>query len=559
MSLRLAETHRGSMSRARRQRSSRSRQRLFTLEGLEGRVLLSGNPTYYTVNLTSDTGASSGTNVYPTADTPSGDLLWAITQANANTNAAGSVITFDPTAFATPQTITLSSTLVLSELAGPEVIQGAGENLLTISGGDAVGVLQVDAGAVATLSGLTISGGNAANGGGINNGGTLTVTSSTISNNGANNKGGGIENRGLLTITGSTISNNTANNNGICCFLNDFGYGGGIDNSGTLTLIDSSIAENGFIDNGLGGGINNSGMLTVTGSTIANNGRGCCSFPQNGGGIENSGTLTLTNSTIAGNQTAGSAFGGGVDNFGTLMAVNTTIAFNGAAGLYDEAGGTATLDNTIVALNTYQSGGTYRVAYDDIAGGPVSSASAYNLIGIGGSGGLTNGSNGNLVGVADPRLAAGLASNGGQAQTIALLAGSPAIGAGSNALASEYSLTTDQRGAGFPRIVNGTVDIGAFESPVFGNRTVYTVNLTSDIEAFNGANAMTATSGDLLWAMTQANANTNPAGSVIEFDPAVFNSSSPKAITLTNTLELSEAPWPEVIQGPGASALTISG
>jgi hypothetical protein len=122
----------------------------------------------------------------------------------------------------------------------------------------------------------------------------------------------------------------------------------------------------------------------------------------------------------------------------------------------DVQAGTVTLDNSIVALNT-----------DDIAG-TVSSASAYNLIGTGGSGGLTNGTNGNLVGVANPGLdPTGLQNNGGPTQTIALLSNSPAIDAGSNALAVDPTtglpLTTDQRGAGFPRIVNGTVDIGAFE------------------------------------------------------------------------------------------------
>jgi hypothetical protein len=125
MSLRISSAHRLAIP-ARQQARARRRCRLWALEALEGRVLLSGSPTYYTVNLTSDTGASSGTDAYPTAGTPSGDLLWAVTQANANTNAAGSVIEFDPTVFATPQTITLSSTLVLSETAGPEVIEGPG-------------------------------------------------------------------------------------------------------------------------------------------------------------------------------------------------------------------------------------------------------------------------------------------------------------------------------------------------------------------------------------------------------------------------------------------------
>ena len=50
--------------------------------------------------------------------------------------------------------------------------------------------------------------------------------------------------------------------------------------------------------------------------------------------------------------------------------------------------------------------------------------------------------------------------DGSQMQTMALLPGSPAIDAGSNALIPS-GLTTDQRG--LPRIMNGTVDIGAFE------------------------------------------------------------------------------------------------
>ena len=126
---------------------------------------------------------------------------------------------------------------------------------------------------------------------------------------------------------------------------------------------------------------------------------------------------------------------------------------------------TPLLDNTLIALNT--SGVGSAATPDDIAG-TVSSASAYNLIGTGGSGGLVNGTNGNQVGVADPGLdPRGLQNNGGPTKTIALVTGSPAIDAGSNALAVDPTtgqpLTTDQRGTGFPRIANGTVDIGAYE------------------------------------------------------------------------------------------------
>jgi hypothetical protein len=81
---------------------------------------------------------------------------------------------------------------------------------------------------------------------------------------------------------------------------------------------------------------------------------------------------------------------------------------------------------------------------------------SFNLIGNP-AGGLVNGANGNLVGV-NPELGP-LASNGGPTQTIVPLPGSPAIDHGSNAFVTPGE--TDQRG--FPRIANGTVDIGAVE------------------------------------------------------------------------------------------------
>ena len=52
-----------------------------------------------------------------------------------------------------------------------------------------------------------------------------------------------------------------------------------------------------------------------------------------------------------------------------------------------------------------------------------------------------------------------MANNGGATFTHALLSGSPAIDAGS----STSTLTTDQRGTGFPRLSGSAVDIGAYE------------------------------------------------------------------------------------------------
>ena len=349
------------------------------LSWLEGRTLLSGNPTYFTVNLTSDSGTSSGADA--TTGYPSGDLLWAITQANSNMNPAGSVIDFDPTVFATPQTITLSGTLELSEPAGPEVIQGPGANVLTISGGNAVGVFQVDTATTALLSGLTISGGSATNGGGINNAGTLTVIGGTITGNFAGNSGGGISNSGALTISGGIItSNGTANR------------GGGISNSGKLTITDSTIAgddassTNAGVTIGSGGGLYDSGTVSVRSSAITGN-----NAIKGGGIYVASGSVTITDSTIADNALCCTQVnGGGIYNLGTLTAVNATIAYNtnlllpgptpdvdvGGAGLYDGTGGLAILENTLIA-NNYDSGYDFTVSLPaDIGGTPVSPGSA---------------------------------------------------------------------------------------------------------------------------------------------------------------------------------------
>ncbi len=160
------------------------------------------------------------------------------------------------------------------------------------------------------------------------------------------------------------------------------------------------------------------------------------------------------------------ALGGGVYVAGgQLTLINTTIADNevaagGIGGGLDAQGGTVTLANTIIALDASGSGNASTP--DDIAG-TVSVASAHNLIGIGGSGGLVNGVNGNLVGVADPGLSP-LGSYGGPTQTIALLPGSPAIGAGSDDIPGVTVPSTDQRGVSRP---SASIDIGAFQDRGF--------------------------------------------------------------------------------------------
>lgn len=285
-----------------------------------------------------------------------------------------------------------SGQLELSDTFDNTQIVGPGAQVITISGGGATRILQVDAGVTAGISGLTITGGSASlgSGGGIEDSGTLTLELSAISGNSAPKGGGGIDvaTGASLALLNSTISNNIAN------------FGGGISEEGTLGASNTTIAGN---------------------------------DAQNGGGIDVSGAATLRNVTIASNHATNS--GGG-------LRIN---------------GGTALIDNTIVAQNTV--GGTN--APDDIVGN-VAPGSDNNLIGIGGSGGLGN-SSGNIVGVANPGLRP-LGYYGGPTQTMALLMPSPAIDHGSNALAlapGGLALPGDQRD--YLRIINGTVDIGAFE------------------------------------------------------------------------------------------------
>src|SRR5262249_23046305 len=137
--------------------------------------------------------------------------------------------------------------------------------------------------------------------------------------------------------------------------------------------------------------------------------------------------------------------------------LNSTLSGNAAAtgaggGIYDDSG-TVIARNTLVARNTAPSS-------PDVAG--TIASQGHNLIGNGAGGGGYHPTD--LVGTPqnpiDPRLAP-LDDYGGPTFTHALLAGSPALDAGDNTDAPAF----DQRGEGFPRILGGRTDIGAFERP----------------------------------------------------------------------------------------------
>jgi CSLREA domain-containing protein len=250
-----------------------------------------------------------------------------------------------------------------------------------------------------------------------------------------------------VTMSGLTIANGQT-----------AGTGGGIHNAANLTVMNCTVTGNSSGSFSDGGGILNANgaALTVIGSTIASNTAG-----GNGGGISSSGALTVIDSTLTGNS---GFVGGGISGSGTVALIDCTIAGNSSTfngGGLNSTGGTVTIGNTLIAGNTASTG-------PDVDG-PVMS-NGYNLVGNG-SGSSGFGATGDRVGTgASPinPLLAPLGNNGGPTQTMALLPGSPAIDAGSNALAVDLSgnaLAADQRGVA--RVMNGTVDIGAFESRGF--------------------------------------------------------------------------------------------
>ncbi len=146
-----------------------------------------------------------------------------------------------------------------------------------------------------------------------------------------------------------------------------------------------------------------------------------------------------------------------------MTLTNCTVTANEGPGV----SGGASVSNTIIAGNAGAAG-------PDVSGSFISQG--YNLVGnVGVVSGFTAAGDkaGTSAAPINPRLGP-LADNGGPTLTHALLAGSPALDAGDNALALNFNsapLTTDQRGAGFPRVADAadadaaqTVDIGAFEA-----------------------------------------------------------------------------------------------
>jgi len=402
--------------------------------------------------------------------------------ATANSAADATTITFDPTVFATAQTITLTGTNLDVNNANSQKITITGPSAgVTIDGNNNSGALKVQS--AADISGFTFTHCNTT---AVMLEGTAetTLSNCTITDNHGGDSGGGMFVDGVANLNNLTITNNSTDANG---------YGGGIDAS-VCTLLLSNCIVTGNTAGNIGGGLYTSGNVSISGSVIAGN------SAYGSAGIGNYGNLAVTNTTISGNM-ATSGIGGLSNYYGNVIAANVTIANNTSpsrTGGIDSIGGSFALSDSTVVGNSSGSGtggilnetGSYpfTVANSIVAqntttgsGTPDASgtfnSSGYNLIGAtdGSTGWFSLDQTGTAAALLNPMLGA-LADNGGASQTMLPSAGSPAIDHGFNGNIAP-GISTDQRG--LARLSNGTVDIGAVEVQTGSTTPVTTGTLTT--------------------------------------------------------------------------------
>lgn len=327
--------------------------------------------------------------------------------------------------------------------------------------------------------------GGTAQGGGIWTGGTASISDTTFDTTGATGgnsgtggngvnpggdaSGGAIYSTGNTTISTSTFNIATATGGkggnafgSTCLGGHTAGDGGGARGAAVFADAGEMVVNTStFANNVATGGNGGNGGQTNGGLNCGAHGAGGLAF---GGALtnNNAATLNISHSTISLNRArAGNT---GVNQGGANKPPRPAAEGTGGGVRVGSAG--ATFSNTIIAANTAVNGA------GDVSGAPTPgpdvdgtvTSAGHNLVGnitdaIGFSG------TGDKTGMG--ALLAALAANGGPTQTMALLAGSPAIDAG-----TADGATTDQRGLprtfDNPAVANAATsdgtDIGAVEA-----------------------------------------------------------------------------------------------
>ncbi|MBQ2789072.1 MAG: hypothetical protein IJE97_05490, partial [Thermoguttaceae bacterium] len=296
----------------------------------------------------------------------------------------------------------------------------------------------------------------------INEGAKVSLVSLTITNSSANAQdwlredndrpeysGGAVWNAGEVILRDATIAGNVA------------AYGGGLYNLGVMRVYNSTVENNVAL---YYGGVYNRGELYVENSTIAGN-----QATYHGGGVSNFAAATLVGTAVLGNR---AETGAGVlalaNAAGSQVAPETTLTNCTVAGnVATSAGGGVWANDVLNLVNTVVAGNVAKTDADVHLAGTAKADVRYSLVGasnakISGVGVKTN-VDPNFVEFAAPT-AGTWTANAWKDWNLELAVGSPAIDAGSNALAVDgygVKLTTDL--AGDKRVVGKAVDMGAYE------------------------------------------------------------------------------------------------
>jgi hypothetical protein len=333
---------------------------------------------------------------------------------------------------------------------------------LAIDAGNSNRIFQLTTNSAVTLIGLTLTNGNPGNsdGGAILNAGTLVLNQCTVISNTTSAYAGGIYNSGDLTVNNSTFANNSSTGGS--------GDAGAIHNAGTLTAFQSTFTGNSA--NG-GGAIFSEGgaAFTVRQCTVVSN------TAPTAGGIAvylDTGIKTLANSIVSGNSPSDVA-GSFTINSSNSVGANPRVgplAYNGGptptmallpgspaihgGGSYDEVQQVAVSGGAGTFILTFNGSNTVSLAFNAAAADVQSALNA--LPAIDGAAAVSLSGNvytvtfaGSLAGQALPQMTAS-GSGGATAVVSTLTVGMPLS-------------AFDQRGPGYPRVLGGSVDIGALQ------------------------------------------------------------------------------------------------
>ncbi|EDM36289.1 hemagglutinin-related protein [Pedobacter sp. BAL39] len=350
-----------------------------------------------------------------------------------------------------------------------------------VVGGQAYGGGLYNRNAFVILRNLTFIENEAVYGGGMFN----TISDVTAENlnfirNKASTSGAGVyHNTGMLTLKRGTFDGNAV-----------VGTGGGLSTTTGLTAEDLIFKNN--TATVTGGGVMGSGPLTLNRVSFINNTSG-----QFGAGLYNNGASRIDNAMFSRNKVTTnntSGYGAGMYNNGgasvlsnTTFSNNTTVitsAVNSGAGFYIRAG-SAAIYNSIFWGNKKGAG------VSDQIGGTVTIANSIV------ENGHTGGTN---ISIGNPLFTDAATDN------LKIKGGSAAIDVGDNA-ASGTALDL----ASLPRVVNGTVDLGAYENQGGESLSILPATIPGAVRGTNVNVQLTATGGgtSLSWSISSGSL---PAG-----------------------------------------------